>query len=83
MLTEIIGYLSGGLITIALFPQVLMAWNTKSTKDISIPWMVIYHAGLLLGIVYGFGISSYPIILTTIVELIMASSLLALKLIYK
>ena len=83
MLTEIIGYLSGGIVTVALFPQVLKSWKTKSTKDISIPWMVLYLTGLVLGIIYGFGIASNPIILTGIVELLMAASLMVLKLIYK
>ena len=34
---EILGYLSGALITVALLPQVLKSWKSKSTKDISIP----------------------------------------------
>jgi len=81
--TEAIGYLSGILITIALLPQVIKSWKTKSTKDISIPWLLTYNLGLILSIVYGFGISSYPIILTTFVELLMAISLLVLKLLHK
>ena len=83
MFIELIGYVSGGLITVALLPQVFKAWRTKSTKDISIPWMLLYLSGLALCIVYGFGISSVPIILTTALELLMAASLLVLKLRYK
>jgi len=83
MFIELIGYVSGGLITVALLPQVLKAWRTKSTTDISIPWMLLYLTGLVLCIVYGFGISSVPIILTTALELLMAASLLVLKLRYK
>ena len=80
---EILGYVSGALITVALLPQVLKSWNTKSTKDISIPWMLLYLAGLSLWIVYGFGVASMPIVLTTAVEFLMAASLLVLKLMYK
>lgn len=83
MYTSLIGYLSGGLITIALLPQIIKSWKTKSTKDISIPWMIIYIIGLFLGVVYGFLINSLPIIITTIIEMLMAISLLILKLIYK
>ena len=45
--------------------------------------MLLYLAGLSLWIVYGFGVSSMPIVLTTVVEFLMAASLLVLKLIYK
>jgi len=83
MFIELLGYLSGALITVALLPQVLKSWKSKSTKDISIPWMLLYLAGLSLWIVYGFGVSSMPIVLTTVVEFLMAASLLVLKLIYK
>ncbi|MEI8230685.1 MAG: PQ-loop domain-containing transporter [Candidatus Peregrinibacteria bacterium] len=79
MLIDLLGYVSGGLITIALLPQVLKSWKTKSTKDISVPWMILYCTGLFLCILYGVGIASMPIILTTIVEFLMALSLLVLK----
>ncbi|MDD5623088.1 MAG: PQ-loop domain-containing transporter [Candidatus Peribacteraceae bacterium] len=83
MYLELLGYVSGGLITIALLPQVIKSWKTKSTKDISIPWMILYQTGLILCIAYGVGIGSMPFVLTTIVELLMAASLLILKCIYK
>jgi len=83
MYLELLGYVSGGLITIALLPQVIKSWKTKSTKDISIPWMILYQTGLILCIGYGIGIGSMPFVLTTIVELLMAVSLLILKCIYK
>lgn len=83
MYVELLGYVSGGLITVALLPQVLKSWRTKSTKDISIPWMILYQTGLALSIAYGVCIASMPFILTTIVELLMAVSLLVLKVLYK
>ncbi len=80
---EIIGYLAGIIVAIALSPQVIKAWTTKSTKDISIIWTVTYMLGLLLWITYGVGISSYPLIITISIEFLMLLSLFILKLIYK
>lgn len=83
MYLELLGYLSGGLITVALLPQVIKSWKTKSTKDISVPWMLLYQTGLILSITYGIGIGSMPFVLTTVAELLLALSLLILKCIYK
>jgi MtN3 and saliva related transmembrane protein len=55
---------------------------TKSTKDISIFWTSLYATGLIVWVVYGFMIMSYPLIITVTIETILASSLLFLKLRY-
>lgn len=82
MNTELVGYLAGLIIAISLTPQVIKAWKTKSTKDISVTWNIIYLAGLSLWIVYGIGINSMPLIITISFEALMAISLLMLKLKY-
>lgn len=79
---ELIGYIGAGLIAVSLIPQVLRSWKTKSTKDISMQWTLIYLSGLLIWIYYGFGISSMPLILMTSVEAALTASLLYLKLKY-
>ena len=43
-----IGYLAGIIVAISLSPQLIKAWKTKSTKDISIIWTLTYMAGLSL-----------------------------------
>jgi MtN3 and saliva related transmembrane protein len=79
---ELIGFLAGALIAIALIPQVIKSWKTKSTKDISIFWNSLYVAGLVLWIVYGSIIMSVPMIVSACVEISLAISLLVLKLKY-
>lgn len=80
---EVIGYMATALMAISLSPQVYKSWTTKSTKDISIPWILIYITGLALWIVYAIGISSNPLTLSATIEVLMAISLLILKLKYK
>ncbi len=79
---ELIGYFAGLIIAVSLTPQVVKAWKTRSTKDISITWNLFYLAGLSLWIVYGFGIGSFPVMIAVSVEAIMAISLLILKVKY-
>jgi len=79
---EIIGYLAGFIIAVSLTPQVVKAWKTRSTKDISITWNLFYLVGLSLWIVYGFGIGSLPLMLMVSFEALLAISLLILKVKY-
>jgi MtN3 and saliva related transmembrane protein len=45
---DLIGFLAGATVAISLVPQVLKSWKTKSTKDISLAWTLIYILGLTL-----------------------------------
>lgn len=80
---QFIGYLAGFIIAVALTPQVIQAWKTKSTKDISLPWTIILLLGLLLYFIYGIGIKEMPIIVMNTIEVILVMSLIVAKLIYK
>lgn len=80
---QITGYLAGSVIAVSLAPQVWKSWSTKSTDDISLLWNSIYIIGLILFQVYAFGIGEMPLIITNIVELILAFGLIAAKLIFK
>ena len=80
---QITGYLAGLIIAVALTPQVIKAWKTKSTRDISLPWTILLLAGLLLYFVYGIGIMEMPIIVTNGIETALVISLIIAKLTYK
>lgn len=83
MKPEIIGFIGSATIACSLFPQVYKSWKTKSTKDISLLWNTVLSIGLILFVVYGFQISSLPIMVFTTIEASLALSLLILKFIYK
>lgn len=80
---DIIGYAAGFFVAIALLPQVIKAWKTKSTKDISILWNFILMTGLFLWVIYGIINFIFPIMVFTSIELAMTISLLILKIKYK
>ena len=82
MTLELVGYMAGFLVAVALFPQVIKSWKTKSTKDISILWNFILMLGLSLWVVYGIINDIVPIQIFTSIEFLMTLSLLVLKLRY-
>lgn len=82
MNAEIIGFLAGVLVAAALLPQVLKSWKTKSTKDISLGWSVTSITGQIMWLVYGVLLSSPSLVIMSAVTLVMALSVLYLKLRY-
>jgi MtN3 and saliva related transmembrane protein len=75
----LIGLAAGTLTTISFMPQVIKAWKSKSTKDISIGMYSALSVGLSLWIFYGFAINSTPVIFTNVISLILALVVLLLK----
>ena len=66
---EYIGYLAGFLTTIAFIPQVIKAWVSKSTNDISLSMFIIFAAGVSCWLIYGLLTNNYPIIISNLITL--------------
>jgi len=81
-LVTALGLVAGTLTTVAFFPQVVRAWKTKSTKDLSLPMLLSFTTGVMCWFVYGIWINSLPIALANGVTLLLAGANLALKLKY-
>lgn len=79
----IIGLAAGFCTTVAFLPQAIKTWKSKSAKDLSLGMYSIFCAGVLLWLTYGFLISDLPIILTNLVCIVLASSILYFKLSFK
>ena len=79
---ELIGFLAGVLVAAALLPQVIKSWKTKSTKDISLGWSITSITGQAMWLVYGVLVSSPSLVIMSAVTLVMALSVLYLKLRY-
>jgi len=81
-LVDIIGYAAGFFILISIIPQIIKSWKTKSTKDLSLSRYLIYILGVVLWLIYGIAIINGPMILINSINLLLASSVLYLKLRY-
>ena len=76
---ELIGYAAGLLATLAFLPQVAKTVRDGSVKDISLGMYVLFCAGVTLWLLYGFLISSWPVIISNFVTLILSGTVLVLK----
>jgi MtN3 and saliva related transmembrane protein len=79
-MTEAIGFLAGLLATAAFVPQVVRAWKTRSTRDLSLVTIVAFTAGVSLWILYGVLIHSLPVVIWNVVTLGLNLGILAAKL---
>lgn len=82
-LVMLIGFGAAILTTIAFLPQVIKTWKEKHAKDISLGMYLIFIAGVILWLVYGIMLKNPPMIFANIVTLILAGTVLILKLKYK
>ena len=80
---DILGYVAGILVVISLVPQTIKSWKTKSTKDLSLWRYIIYITGLILWVTYALIIENGPVVVMNGVGLILATSILYLKIKYK
>lgn len=78
-----LGLIAGALTTAAFVPQVVKTWRTRSTHDISLGMFALFNTGLVLWLVYGWLIGSLPIVISNVVTLMLALTILYFKLRYK
>jgi MtN3 and saliva related transmembrane protein len=69
MLTELVGSLAAALTTLSFLPQVAKTWQTRSAADFSWIWLLAFAAGLVLWLVYGLVLMSWPLIAANTVTL--------------
>jgi MtN3 and saliva related transmembrane protein len=79
---NLLGYVAGILTTLAFLPQALKAFRTKSTKDMSLTMWLLFCAGVSCWLIYGILLGAGPIIVANAVTLILAGTVLLLKLIH-
>lgn len=79
---SVIGSVAGMSTTGAFLPQVIRTWRTRSTEDISLGMFLLTAFGLFLWLVYGLARDDWPLIVTDVVSLILAVTILGLKLRY-
>jgi MtN3 and saliva related transmembrane protein len=77
-----LGYLAGALTVVSLWPQVLRAWRTKQTKDLSIRTFVLLITAGVLWITYGVLTTDWPVIATNVGMVLLNGAILAAKLKY-
>lgn len=80
MIHDWIGTAAATLTTTAFIPQALQVLRTRHTKDISLGMYVIFTSGVALWAIYGWMIGSWPVIAANVLTLLLAGSVLVMKL---
>jgi len=78
-----LGLIAGTLTTISFVPQVWHTWKSRSAKDLSLGMLSIFTLGIALWLIYGLWMQAPPLILSNIITLVLASTLLGFKLGFK
>ncbi len=79
-LIEAIGIVAAILTTLCWVPQAIKVIRTRHTRDLSLIAQAAFAAGVLLWLIYGVLIVSWPLIIANAITLAVATTILALKL---
>jgi len=78
-LVTLIGLAAACLTTVAFTPQVIKAWRTRSTRDLSLGMYLVLATGILLWLTYGILLGDAPLILANAVTLLLVAIILYCK----
>ncbi len=81
--TTALGLAAAVMTTAAFLPQVIKTWRTRQTRDISLGMFLVLCLGIILWLVYGALRGDLPLVIGNAVTLVLAGTILALKLKYK
>jgi len=80
--TNLLGFTAASLTTLAFLPQVIKIWRSRSTRDISLPMLVTFIAGITLWLIYGLLVNAAPIYMANAITLGLNLVILRFKLKY-
>tara|TARA_B100001989_G_C24128436_1_gene264350 strand:+ start:136 stop:405 length:270 start_codon:yes stop_codon:yes gene_type:complete len=79
MNVEIFGYIAAILTTAAFLPQLIKTLKTQRADDVSTITLIMFIVGVLSWIIYGYKISSIPILIANLITLILNLLILTSK----
>ena len=79
---EFFGYFAAILTTAAFLPQLIKTLKTKKAEDVSLLTLIMFICGVGSWIIYGYKISSSPILLANIITLLLNLFILMSKVYY-
>ena len=76
---EFFGYFAAILTTLAFLPQLIKTLKTKKAEDVSLTTLIMFLTGVFSWIIYGYKISSTPILIANIITFILNLFILIFK----
>ncbi len=78
-----LGLVAGAITTAAGIPQVVRAYRTKHTRDISIWQPVLLNVGMTLWLIYGLALGDMPLIVANAFSIVCYGALMIMKFRYR
>jgi len=82
LVVELIGSIAACLSTLCWVPQAVRAFRTRETKSISLAMQLMLVAAIILWLVYGLFLMSWPLIISNAISLLFVGTILGMKLRY-
>jgi len=79
---DFFGYFAAILTTLAFLPQLIKTLKTKKADDVSLITLIMFITGVISWIIYGYMISSIPILLANTITCILNILILVFKISY-
>ncbi len=76
---EFFGYFAAILTTLAFLPQLIKTIRTKKAEDVSLITLIMFLTGVFSWIIYGYKISSTPILIANVITFILNLLILFFK----
>ncbi|MFZ9345922.1 MAG: SemiSWEET transporter [Burkholderiaceae bacterium] len=77
---DLLGYIGATLTTVAFLPQVILTWRSNDLSGVSLPMYLIFVVGVVFWLAFGILADIMPTIVANAVTLLLAGSVLVLKL---
>ena len=81
-ISDLIGYLAAALTTCSFVPQAMHTFRTRDVSGISLGMYSVFTVGIALWLVYGLALSAWPIVVANAITLLLAGTILGMKLVY-
>jgi len=79
MIQDFIGYFAAVCTTVAIIPQVVKAYRSRHTKDLSYGMYGLSGLGVAAWLIYGWMVHDTPLLLANLISFVFISSILVLK----
>jgi len=80
---ELLGYAAAVLTTVSFVPQAWLTFRTRDVRGISLGMYSVFTLGVALWLGYGLAVGAWPVVAANAVTLVLALSILVMKLRYR
>ncbi|MBF0132774.1 MAG: hypothetical protein HQL75_09340 [Magnetococcales bacterium] len=79
---DFIGWFAVVLSSLALLPQIWKAWQTRSTKDLSLLWLIMAMVSALSWLIYGILLPAQALVISNLIGGVIVLLLLIMKFLF-